>query len=355
MKYILLIVCFWQLILCAKPYDTFYGSIDVQEPVLIELIESAPFQRLKHIHQYGVSYYTTHREEYTRYAHSMGVFVILRKHGASLKEQIAGLLHDVSHTVFSHVGDWIFAREYQEIDYQNSIHQTYLERTSLGKILAGHGYCAEELLPTEDRFPALEQKRPNLSADRIDYNIQGAYFQNFISKQEALEIVDDLAYVNGNWVATKEDLMAKLVRFSLFMTQDCWSSPRNYVASRWLADAILRLVDMGCLSMNDIHYGTDQVVWEKLNSCTDATVCQLMQQVVQADEFFQLASPEESDWIVKSKFRAIDPWILKEGKLVRLTSIDAKLCAEYETVKETIARGWPIQVKKGAVNNTLLR
>ena len=27
---------------------------------------------------------------------------ILRKNGASLEEQIAGLLHDVSHTVFSH-------------------------------------------------------------------------------------------------------------------------------------------------------------------------------------------------------------------------------------------------------------
>jgi hypothetical protein len=50
-----------------KPIETFYGAIAVEEPVLLELIESSAFQRLKYIHQYCVSYYTTHREEYTRY------------------------------------------------------------------------------------------------------------------------------------------------------------------------------------------------------------------------------------------------------------------------------------------------
>ena len=110
---------------------TFYGVLEVEEPVLLELIDSQAFQRLKSIHQYGVSYYTTHREEYTRYDHSLGVFAILRLKNASLEEQIAGLLHDVSHTVFSHVGDWIF----QENEYQDLIHSDFLERYGLGDIL----------------------------------------------------------------------------------------------------------------------------------------------------------------------------------------------------------------------------
>ena len=83
-------------------------------------------QRLKSIHQYGVGYYTTHTEEYNRFDHSVGVFVVLKKKGAKLDEQIAGLLHDVSHTVFSHVGDWVFGKEYQEDDYQSTIHRLYL-------------------------------------------------------------------------------------------------------------------------------------------------------------------------------------------------------------------------------------
>jgi HD superfamily phosphohydrolase len=107
--------------------QTFYGPIEVKEPVLLELIHSAPMQRLKQVHQYGVAYYTkTHPEEYNRFDHSLGVFAILRIKGASLVEQIAGLLHDISHSAFSHVGDWVYAKENQENDYHSSVHEGFV-------------------------------------------------------------------------------------------------------------------------------------------------------------------------------------------------------------------------------------
>src|SRR5579872_6615413 len=118
-----LLIILFALELWGETIDTFYGSIEVEEPVLLELIHSPSFQRLKSIHQYGVAYYTTHREEYNRFDHSLGVFAILRAKGAPLDEQIAGLLHDISHTAFSHVGDWVFGKEYQEDDYQSIIYR----------------------------------------------------------------------------------------------------------------------------------------------------------------------------------------------------------------------------------------
>ena len=72
-------------ILYSRQIDTFYGSIEVQEPVLLEIIDSPIFQRLKNIHQYGISYYNTiYREEYNRYDHSIGVFAILRANNSSI-------------------------------------------------------------------------------------------------------------------------------------------------------------------------------------------------------------------------------------------------------------------------------
>jgi HD superfamily phosphohydrolase len=124
---------FWIITCClldATQIQTFYGSSEVEEPVLLELIESPAFQRLKYIHQYGVAYYTTHSEEYTRYDHSLGVFAILRAKNCSLEEQIAGLLHDVSHTTFSHAGDWIFGKENQEKDYQNCLQAAFTQQDS---------------------------------------------------------------------------------------------------------------------------------------------------------------------------------------------------------------------------------
>ena len=335
--------CFLPLSTWAATIDTFYGPIEVEEPILLELIESPPFQRLKWIHQYGVAYYTTHKEEYTRYDHSLGVFAILRIKNSSLEEQIAGLLHDVSHTVFSHVGDWIFRKENQDKDYQSSIHKNFLEKSGLGKILGKYGFSIDQILPTEKAFPSLEQKLPNLCADRIDYNIQGAYHQGFITYEEAKQIIEDLQFIQGSWVSTKPELMKKLVRFSLFMTQNCWGSAENYNLSRWLAEAILRMVELERISYEDIHFSTDQVIWDQLTSCEDLLIQKKMQMIAQAGFYYSLVDPSEADIIVKSRFRVIDPYIFSEGKIARLTHLDPILAEEYRNAQEKIQRGWAIK------------
>ena len=131
----------------AETIETFYGPLTVEEPVLLELLKCPALQRLKNVHQYGVAYYTTHKEEYTRHDHSVGVFAILRKNGASLDEQISGLLHDVSHTVFSHVGDWIFGKEYQEEDYQSTIYKMYIADSGIEEILIKFGFTIDKIQP----------------------------------------------------------------------------------------------------------------------------------------------------------------------------------------------------------------
>jgi uncharacterized protein len=348
LRSLLLFVCFTPSWVFSVKIDSFYGSIEVNEPVILELIESPTFQRLKSIHQYGISYYTTHHEEYTRYDHSIGVFVVLREKGASLDEQIAGLLHDVSHTVFSHVGDWIFGKEYYEENYQDSIHLAFLEKTELSGILKKHQMSSDKVAPKEDLFPALKQGRPNLCADRIDYNIQGAYHQKFITYEEAQEIFRDLHFVEGIWVATNKELMTKLVRFSLFMSMDCWSSPINYISSRWLADAILYGLEKGILSQDDIHFGTDQAVLDTLNQSTDPFIQKKMEMVFLADQYFYLAEGAEANACIKAKFSGIDPWMRWEGKIVRLTSLDETLAEEFCSTKKKMGRGWQVRMVQGA-------
>lgn len=329
----------------ARQIDTFYGIIEVDEPVLLELIENPTFQRLKKIHQYGVAYYTTHKEEYNRYDHSVGVFAILREKGASLEEQIAGLLHDVSHTVFSHVGDWVFGKENQEEDYQNSIHLRFLKESGLAEILAKHGYTPEKLLPKNAYFPALEAPLPNLCADRIDYNIQGAYYRGFITYEEAKAIFKDLQFVDHKWVSTKPHLMKKLASFSLFMTQTCWGGPHNYLTSRWLADAIIRAIELKALSYKDLHFGTDQKVWDILSNHKDPFIQEKMNKVLKAQKYFTLADYDEADYIVQSKFRGIDPLIKTGNRCLRLTDKDPKLSQEYHKVKQKVQTGWPVSLK----------
>ncbi|OGN62166.1 MAG: hypothetical protein A3F09_03065 [Chlamydiae bacterium RIFCSPHIGHO2_12_FULL_49_11] len=324
----------WQ-ILFAIPVDTFYGTLEVTEPVLIDLIESPCMQRLKLIHQYGVAYYTTHSEEYSRYDHSIGVFAVLRLKGASLQEQIAGLLHDVSHTVFSHVGDWVFGKANEEKDYQNSIHLEFLEKCGAVKILARHGIKAESVMPTSELCPLLEKPLPDLCADRIEYNLQGAYHRGFITREEARRLVDDFCIMDGEWVSTNVDLLLKMARFSLFMNEQCWGSVDNYLRSMWLAEALLRGSEIGVLSLDDIRYGTDDAVWKRMKESEDEMIRSLMLRVR-----FLSDSKVAANKVLRCRFRGVDPKVLCVAGIRRLSEIHSEFGREFRTMKERYAQGF---------------
>lgn len=341
MKWLFLL---FPLAVWAIPIDTFYGTLEVDEPVLLELIASPPMQRLKEIHQYGVCYYNSeYCEEYTRYSHSLGVFALLRLKGASLEEQIAGLLHDVSHTVFSHVGDWIFSKVGEEKDYQNTIHRSFLLKYNIGAILEKYQISLDVIQPLEAVCPMLEKPCPNLCADRIEYNIQGAFHRGKISYAEALKIVDSLHYLDGNWVTTDPEAIKQIADFSLEMTVRCWGSPHNYVSSQCLAEALLRAIEIGELSWEDIHFGTDPQVWRVLESSSDGQIQAKLAQLRAVEETFRLVSSQEADLHIRLKFRGIDPLIWHEGRYQPLTKADPSYLANYSTIKELMEKGWFIK------------
>ena len=101
--------------------DFIYGDYELEEPVLIELIESKPMQRLKKISQYGLPKVLPSSRIFQIRAFNWSN-ALLRKLGAEIQEQTAGLIHDVSHTAFSHIADWAIGDPLKE-GYQDSIHE----------------------------------------------------------------------------------------------------------------------------------------------------------------------------------------------------------------------------------------
>ena len=99
----------------------------------------------------------------------MGVMLLLHKLGASVEEQVAGLLHDVPHTAFSHVIDFVFRTE------KHNFHELHHERVIMGSEIQGildkHGFDVKRILD-EHKFPLLEKDLPDLCADRVDYTLR---------------------------------------------------------------------------------------------------------------------------------------------------------------------------------------
>ena len=152
--------------------DAIYGSFDINDKVIIELVNSKPVQRLKCVSQHAAP--VEGHTDYTRYEHSIGVMLLLRKFGASLDEQVAGLLHDISHTAFSHVVDWVVLADPEMENYQDSMLATFLKRPELRRILSKFEFDVEKLssMEKEGNYPLLERNAPDLCADRLDYTFR---------------------------------------------------------------------------------------------------------------------------------------------------------------------------------------
>ena len=172
--------------------DRVYGDVAIEDPAILDLVGCETFQRLRGIHQAGPSALPFPFKDVTRFEHSLGVFVLLRKLGAPLREQVAGLLHDVSHTAFSHAVDFVVTSHEQ--DHHERLKPLMLGRDDLAGALGRLGFAPGDFYD-DSIYPLLEQPLPWLCADRLDYFLRdgsacGVVEPDFVARVLALTACD---------------------------------------------------------------------------------------------------------------------------------------------------------------------
>lgn len=99
---------------------------NVAQNLVIQLIDTAEFQRLRRIHQMGVACFTYQGAEGSRFTHSVGVMHVARNLTRLLAEQYpaivqyeplilaSALLHDVGHGPYSHESEKILGYDHEQ-------------------------------------------------------------------------------------------------------------------------------------------------------------------------------------------------------------------------------------------------
>ena len=319
--------------------DSIYGPTAITEPVLLDLIDSQAMQRLKGVLQHGISGLIGITDAVTRFDHSLGSMLLVRRLGGSLAEQIAALLHDASHTAFSHVIDYVF-NDHNGQSYHDRIKKTYLQKTDVPGILAGHGYDWTKFLH-EENFPLLEQPAPRLCADRVDYFLRD-------SEGLGLATADDIAFVlrhlvvgNGR-IATDDLDAARWLGYTFIKADDAsWANFFEVGIYELTAQAIRAGLQVGAISEDDFR-GTDASLWAKLH---DHAHEGLQKQLALVSPHTIIVWDAESpDFWVSTKIRSIDPDVVVEGVLRPLSTLDldyAQFRADYLRRKQG---KWPMRI-----------
>lgn len=305
-----------------RTVETVYGSVKVTEPVLLELLDHKAMNRLKNINQYGIMAFVRPEQKYTRHEHSLGVFYMLRTFGADLEEQVAGLLHDVSHTAFSHVADFMYDSVLDKYSYQDSIFKWYLSETGLLAVLKKHGFERVAGFGNGVEYKMLKDDLPNLCADRLEYNLYGGYVEGWLTAQEMKEIVKQVQYKDGQWVFTSEQAAKKFAKVTVDLSIQNWTSAENAFISTTMASILKRAFTLGIVTKDDFHFSTDQKVMDALRKSNDQMIVRWLSKIDNHSKSYTVASSKKYDLHVKGKFRGVDPLVFAKGKCTRLTELD---------------------------------
>ena len=240
--------------------DSIYGSVTITEPVLQAVLQSAAMQRLHKVLQHGITGLIGLTEPVTRFEHSVGAMLLVRRLGGGVPEQIGALLHDVSHTAFSHVIDYVLD-DHDGQSYHDEMKEAYMATTDLPAILARHGYDWTNFVD-EAQFPLLEQPSPRLCADRIDYFLRDCIGLGLATQADVDRAVADLVVGNGR-IALKTAPVARWFGDTFMAADDAsWANFREVGLYELTARAIRRGLEIGVVVQDDFWL-TDAILWQK--------------------------------------------------------------------------------------------
>jgi HD superfamily phosphohydrolase len=177
--------------------DPVHNYIHIQHQLIIDLINTKEFQRLRRIKQLGTASFTFHGAEHSRFSHSLGVYENTRKicdifvrryskekygkNGWDDNERLlalsAGLLHDIGHGAYSHTFEKIFHTDHEQITIEMITSPT----TQVNQVLSKMGKnfpekVASVINKTYANSQVVQMISSQIDADRMDYLLRDAYY-----------------------------------------------------------------------------------------------------------------------------------------------------------------------------------
>lgn len=168
--------------------DPLYGFIEIEEEIILDLINTKFFQRLRRINQLSAASSVYPTATHTRFTHCLGVYhlacLVLKNPtiNFSKREKLlfltVSLLHDIGHGAFSHHFDYSFKTIHEKSGayiIENDVEISNI----LDKIDKEFKYDVANILRKDKKFKLIESLLSSqLDIDRLDYLRRDAYLSS---------------------------------------------------------------------------------------------------------------------------------------------------------------------------------
>jgi HD superfamily phosphohydrolase len=295
--------------------DRVYGRVSIEDREILDLIGCRTFQRLKGVRQAGPSALAFPFKDVTRYEHSLGVFLLLRRLRAPRREQVAGLLHDISHTAFSHAVDFLFTSDEQ--DHHEQLKPLMLDRVDIARALKRLGYAPREFYD-DSIYPLLEQPIPLLCADRLDYFLRDGLACGVVTSDFVRQILSCVTVVESRIVLRDVAVARDATALFQTMNREWWASPVEALIYNEFAAALKEGLRLGVLDRDDLMT-EDDLVLAKLDASGSRKIAQKL------DAIRNLQPDMASAYVprIVPKERWLDPPVQTNGTVQQLSAFKA--------------------------------
>jgi HD superfamily phosphohydrolase len=194
--------------------------------LVVSLIDTPEFQRLRRIRQLGLAYFAYQAAEHSRFAHSLGAYHLATRMIARLRldheiaeehqtaVRIAALLHDIGHGPFSHVIESILGFHHEDF----TIRAVLSPETGVGRLLdARLAQNVASIIKGDFAPRALGQLvSSQLDVDRMDYLLRdslmtgakyGIFDLEWIIKSINIDAAEDRLYISAPGLYAVEDYL----------------------------------------------------------------------------------------------------------------------------------------------------
>ncbi len=301
---------------------------------LLPFFEAKVIKRLANISQQCWDEYCKffdYKFNLSRLDHSLWVALIIWNFTKDKKQTLAWFFHDVSHSVFSHVWDYLI---WDTINQESSEkHTTWLLKNDkiIIKELAKLNIKINEVDDYES-YPIADNPWPWLAADRLEYTLWSWIILKYKNTEEIKKIYNDIIVLkNEKWLPElwfkNEKIAEKFWILSIDNDEWCFSSNESMVAMSFLSEIIKELLNQKLIKNIELYILKDNEIIKIIENCNNSKIKNMWDFYINLWEYKTFKSkPKTNKYSINSscKKRYIDPLIKTNNLNIRLSKLSQK-------------------------------